>query len=474
MEWLIPRILASLFWVLVIGAAGMLIGERYNYPAFGALLGAGCGVFVHSLVDAVRAERLVQWLRGKQVNSAPRAGEFWGEVGYRVERSVRRLEGSVHAERERLEQFLSAIEASPNGVMLLDANDQIEWCNSEAGDHFGLDPQRDKRQRVTNLVRAPAFVEYLQRGAFDEVVVFPGPGARGSVSVLVRRYGDGMKLVLSQDVTERERNDAMRRDFVANVSHEIRTPLTVLSGFIETMVNLKLSDAERRRVMELMAQQTMRMQNLVGDLLTLAQLEGSPRPAADRWVNLQPLFLQAHADAQALSAGRHQLHFQAPLHVQLAGSESELLSALVNLVTNAVRYTPAGGNISATWSDRADGSGEIEIRDDGPGIAREHLPRLTERFYRVDGSRSRDTGGTGLGLSIVKHVMLRHGGELDVQSEVGKGSSFRLIFPSARVREVGATSPGPVEITAAGLVSEAEAAPTTSVAEAVLTSTSAN
>jgi two-component system, OmpR family, phosphate regulon sensor histidine kinase PhoR len=302
MEWLIPRILASLFWVLVGGAVGMLLGERYGHAALGALLGAGSGVFVHSIVDAMRAERLVQWLRGKQVNTAPRGGEFWGEVGYRVERSVRRLESSVLDEREKLDQFLSAIEASPNGVMLLDANDQIEWCNSEAGDHFGLDPQRDKRQRVTNLVRAPAFVDYLQRGAFDEAVVFPGPGSRGSVSVLVRRYGDGMKLVLSQDVTDRERNDAMRRDFVANVSHEIRTPLTVLSGFIETMVNLQLSDVERRRVMELMAQQTVRMQSLVGDLLTLAQLEGSPRPAPDRWVNLQRLFLQVHADAQALSA----------------------------------------------------------------------------------------------------------------------------------------------------------------------------
>ena len=442
MEWLIPRILSGLFWVLLIGVVGLVTGERTGHAALGSLLGAGCGVLVHAVIDALRAERLVQWLRGKQVNSAPRGGEFWGEVGYRVERSVRHLEGKVQAERQSLAQFLSAIEASPNGVMLLDASDQIQWCNSEAGDHFGLDPQRDKHQRVTNLVRAPAFVEYLQRGSFEESVVFPGPGARGSISVLVRRYGNGLKLVLSQDVTERDRNDAMRRDFVANVSHEIRTPLTVLSGFIETMVNLKLSDVERRRVLELMAQQTMRMQSLVGDLLTLAQLEGSPRPPADRWVDVQRLFLQAHADAQALSAGRHHLQFEAPLEIQLAGSESELLSAVANLVTNAVRYTPAGGSISATWLSRADGSGEIEVKDDGLGIAREHLPRLTERFYRVDGSRSRDTGGTGLGLSIVKHVMLRHGGEFDVQSEVGKGSSFKLIFPSARVKAVGVSSLG--------------------------------
>jgi len=448
MEWLLPRILANLLWVLFTGSVGLWLGNFYGVSGVGALAGSALGVLLHSLVDASRAERLVQWLRGKQVNSAPRAGEFWGEVGYRIERSVRRLERSVIDENEKLAQFLSAIEASPNGVLLLDAGDQIEWCNSEAADHFGLDPQRDKRQRVTNLVRAPAFVAYLQRGAFDEAVVFPGPGSRGSVSVLVRHYGQGMKLVLSQDVTQRERNDAMRRDFVANVSHEIRTPLTVLSGFIETMVNLQLSEAERRRVLELMSQQTVRMQSLVGDLLTLAQLEGSPRPAADRWVDVAHLFALVQADAQALSSGRHRLFFQLPEGVQLAGSEGELISAVVNLVTNAVRYTPAGGSVTVSWSGRADGSGEISVHDDGLGIAREHLPRLTERFYRVDGSRSRETGGTGLGLSIVKHVMLRHGGELEVQSEVGKGSTFRLQFPSARIRTAtaGAISPEPLSV----------------------------
>ena len=434
MEWLVPRILPSLLWVLLTGGAGLWLGNLYAVPGVGALIGAALGVLIHSVVDAVRAERLVQWLRGKQVTSAPRAGKFWSDVGYRVERSVRRLERSAIDENEKLSQFLSAIEASPNGVMLLDASDQIEWCNSEAADHFGLNPQRDKRQRVTNLVRAPAFVAYLQRGAFDEAVVFPGPGSRGSVSVLVRRYGEGMKLVLSQDVTQRERNDAMRRDFVANVSHEIRTPLTVLSGFIETMMNLQLSEAERCRVLELMAQQTVRMQSLVGDLLTLAQLEGSPRPAADRWIDVARMFLQVQTDAQALSAGRHRLLFNSPVDVQLAGAEVELVSAVANLVTNAVRYTPAGGSVTVSWLSRADDSGEVVVQDNGPGIAREHLPRLTERFYRVDGSRSRDTGGTGLGLSIVKHVMLRHGGELEVLSEVGKGSTFKLQFPSSRVR----------------------------------------
>jgi two-component system phosphate regulon sensor histidine kinase PhoR len=208
----------------------------------------------------------------------------------------------------------------------------------------------------------------------------------------------------------------------------------VLAGFIETMTNLPLTEVERKRVLTLMTQQADRMGTLVSDLLTLAQLEGSPRPHADRWVALAPLFAQVAIDAKVLSAGRHTLVFPAATDAQIAGAPGELLSAITNLVNNAVRYTPEGGRIELGWKVLADGAGEISVADTGPGIAREHLPRLTERFYRIDGSRSRDTGGTGLGLSIVKHVAQRHGGELDIQSELGRGSLFRLVFPAARVR----------------------------------------
>jgi two-component system phosphate regulon sensor histidine kinase PhoR len=287
---------------------------------------------------------------------------------------------------------------------------------------------------VTNLVRSPLFVAFLQSGDFDEPVTVPGPLGHATLSLLVRPYGEGMKLLLSQDITERERAEAMRRDFVANVSHEIRTPLTVLSGFVETLAQLPLTEPERQRVLLLMGQQTGRMQALVGDLLMLAQLEGSPRPGADRWLMLTPLLQRALADAMALSAGRHTVVLRSTDDIELAGVEGELLSAVGNLLANAVRYTPEGGRIELGWARLDDGRGVIEVSDTGLGIAREHLPRLTERFYRVDGSRSRDTGGTGLGLSIVKHVVQRHGGEIDIQSELGKGSSFRLLLPALRVR----------------------------------------
>ena len=429
------------------GALGWWIAFREGM-AWGLLVGAA----VWQLIDSFYARRLLAWLRSEQSNETPvlMAGVqpnlpgVWGDAADRIRRLLKNSHQHYSESQARLDEFLAALQASPNGVVLLDDEGRIEWCNQTAAQHFGFDARRDLQQHIANLVRDPAFNAYMATANFSHEVVIPGnfstPNRPVKLSVHVHRYRKDRKLLLSRDITALEQAEVMRRDFVANVSHEIRTPLTVLSGFIETMVNLQLSDVERRRVMELMAQQTRRMQSLVGDLLTLAQLEGSPRPAPDRWVNLQRLFLQVHADAKALSAGRHHFLFQAPLEVQLAGAESELLSALANLVTNAVRYTPADRSIAVSWCGRNDGSGEIEVKDDGPGIAREHLPRLTERFYRVDGSRSRDTGGTGLGLSIVKHVMLRHGGELDIQSELGKGSSFKLIFPSARVRTIGATN----------------------------------
>jgi two-component system phosphate regulon sensor histidine kinase PhoR len=443
MPGLLPRLLAGTLAGALGGLVGLLVGHERGVMV-GALVGGLLGFLGVLLFDALRGWRLLRWLRhGSLATTAPRDSGFWGELAYRIERHYRALEREAELERTHLAQFLAAMEASPNGVLLLDANDQIEWCNARAADHFGLDPERDRRQRVTNLIRSPAFVDCLQAGSFDEPVALRDPRALGSLQVTIRPYGEGQKLVLSQDLTERERADAMRRDFVANVSHEIRTPLTVLSGFLETMRNLPLTEVEQKRVLTLMTQQAERMGNLVADLLTLAQLEGSPRPTGDKWVRVAALLGQVEAQVRALSAGRHAIVFADAGEARIAGNESELLSALGNLVDNAVRYTPDGGRIEVRWQRGESGLGELIVADTGRGIAREHLSRLTERFYRVDGSRSRESGGTGLGLAIVKHVLQRHGGELDVASELGKGATFRLVFPASRVR---VEAPLPVDV----------------------------
>jgi two-component system phosphate regulon sensor histidine kinase PhoR len=406
------------------------------------MVGAGVCSWLASWLDVRRASSLLAWLRG-EVSTVPSLGAgLWRELLARAERTFKASEREAERERERLAQFLTAIEAAPNGVLLLDASEQIAWCNRLAAEHLGLDVERDLRQRVTNLVRAPAFVAYLHSLNFDQPVQIPGAQGRGLLSVLVRPYGEGQRLVMTQDVTARERAEATRRDFVANLSHEIRTPLTVLGGFVETMASLPLSESERHRVLALMGQQTRRMQTLVGDLLILARLEGSPRPSSDVWVSLASIGAAVESDAWALSAGRHQLSFDwgAP-ESQIAGNETELQSAFSNLANNAVRYTPEGGSVKLICERRPEGGLAVSVVDTGNGIAPEHLPRITERFYRVDSSRSRDTGGTGLGLSIVKHVVQRHAGELLISSELGRGSRFTIVLPAARVRRLTQAAP---------------------------------
>lgn len=433
---------------IVVGV--LLAGRVFAAPAGaivpGVLIGGALGIALFALVDALRGRRLLEWLRTRADEHAPRDIGLWGEIGYRVERQLVHGRREVQQERTHLAQFRAAIEASPNGVLMLDANNRIEWINSVAADQLGLDPSRDARQNITNLVRAPDFVAYLQRGDWGAPVRVPARQGQGTLSILIRPYGEGHKLMLVTDITEAERADAMRRDFVANVSHEIRTPLTVVAGFIETLSDLPLSEAERRRVLTLMAQQTTRMQSLVSDLLTLASLEGSPRPPVDHWVALAGLLEQARSDADALSAGRHRIGFDFDPAVQIAGDASELASAIANLVNNAIRYTPDGGAIDVTWRPLDSGGGELAVADTGIGIERQHLPRLAERFYRGDPSRSRETGGTGLGLAIVKHVVQRHGGELLIRSEPGHGSTFSLRLPTARIRSRHATAaPGTAE-----------------------------
>ncbi len=438
-SWLLVRVSSRIGYASVGTLAGWLVGQYTSFPVTLAVVGCALALIIQSTVDTWRGQLLLEWLRTPDM-APPSVSSIWGEIAYRVQRLLQLRERAIEKEHARLADFLSAIEVSPNGVMLLDAADHITWVSTSAANHFGLDPQRDLHQRVTNLIRQPAFVQYLSAGDFREGMKCPmSTGAHSWLLIHIKCYGDGLKLVLSQDITERERADHMRRDFVANVSHEIRTPLTVLSGFIETMGTLPLTEIERQRVIGLMSQQAERMQTLVSDLLTLAQIEGSPSPAPDRWLKVDDLMQRIDNDLRGLSRERHPVTVTVDSQdkrCEIAVVESEWLSAMGNLVSNAVRYTPDGQPIEVRWQMLRDGRAEFSVKDGGVGIAPEHIPRLSERFYRADSSRSRNTGGTGLGLSIVKHVVQRHGGELKVVSELGRGSTFSLTLPAVRVRLV--------------------------------------
>ena len=430
---------------LVGGALGGWVASR-DGVSWGMLAGA----VVWHVLDSFFAQRLLRWLRSEQSNEMPvlmggpqpRLPGVWGDIADRIRRILKNRDQQYRESQAQLDDFLAALQASPNGVVLLDAQGRIEWCNQTAAQHFGFDAQRDMQQHIANLVRDPAFSSYMAKGDFLLPVEIPGnfstPARPVKVSVHVHGYGNERKLLLSRDITAVEQAEAMRRDFVANVSHEIRTPLTVVSGFIETLQTVPLKKAEQGRYLDLMAQQSQRMQTLVNDLLTLSRLEGSPSPGVSEWTTTNSLFVQVGQEARALSALNapqgHQFTFEPGQACEIAGIQSEICSAMSNLVSNAVRYTPERGVIRVAWTMLADGRGEFRVEDSGPGIAPEHLPRLTERFYRVDRSRSRESGGTGLGLAIVKHVAQRHGAELRIESRLGQGSRFAIVFPAARVR----------------------------------------
>ncbi len=416
--------------------------------ATGALVGVIVGGLGWFLIDLSRGVQFLGWLRVGDASSVALRTGLWGEVSDRVRRLLRAREKMTQESESRLQDFLAAMQASPNGVVLLDSQGRIEWFNQIAAVHFGLVAQRDLLQHFGNLVRDPGFATYFASHDFLSELLMLGRQSTSShpvkLSVHLHPYGQGRLLLLSRDVTALEQAEAMRRDFVANVSHEIRTPLTVLAGFVETLQTLPLTELERERYLALMSQQADRMQTLVSDLLTLSRLEGSPLPGVSEWMSLPTLMRQLERDGHALSAVLspssdlvHQLVFDlAPPNVEIAGAANELFSAVSNLMSNAIRYTPSGGKIHVRAEILPDGSAELSVSDTGPGIAPEHIPRLTERFYRVDRSRSRDTGGTGLGLAIVKHVLQRHGGELSIESALGKGSVFTITLPSSRVRQI--------------------------------------
>jgi len=434
-----PRTLSLFFWMAVAAVSGYWLN-----PVYGHLLGASLVCLFTVLIDLWKGQKIAVWLRHNNVQQPPEMDGIWGDLIDRMRRILNDQRRQTQAEQKRLQDFLQAIQASPNGVVLLDPEGKIEWCNQTAALHLGMDAKRDLMQHVVHLVRDPVFKKYMASEDHAGEVVIDGRNSSFQklvkLSVQLHNYGENRQLLLTRDVTELAQADAMRRDFVANVSHEIRTPLTVMSGFIETLQSLPLEQQERDQYLGLMAVQALRMQDLVNDLLILSQLEGNSLPSNNDAVDLTSMMSTIEAEARGLSAAQreegepeHVIQIVVPQELKLLGAAKELHSAISNLINNAVRYTPAGGLITATWEILSDQRVQLAVVDTGPGIASEHLPRLTERFYRVDRSRSRESGGTGLGLAIVKHVMQRHGGELKIESELGKGSKFSLIFPVSRM-----------------------------------------
>lgn len=417
---------------LVAGIAGVigrsLLGDLVGWLIALSILG-------YSLLSSyINQARLDVFVKGAGISSLTGFGAAWSEIFFRLQRIISGLRKDIEQVERQHKRFIEAFQASPNGIVMLDDQDQIEWCNAIAEQFLGIQFKRDALQRIHYIVRKPEFVQYMINRQFEEPVVLEKMGSASSLILRLQvfPFSENRRLILIQDITDLSKAEAMRRDFVANVSHEMRTPLTVMMGFLETVQTLELPPEQKAQYLEMMMDQGKRMKNLVEDLLTLANLEANTQPAPMNSISMSYLISLIKNDAYALSQGKHSLNFDLKTPCNLLGEEREVLSAFSNLVSNAIRYTPNVGSVSATWSVNAAGEGEFTVTDTGPGISPEHIPRLTERFYRVDRSRSRETGGTGLGLAIVKHVANRHQANLVIESTPGRGSTFILRFPPVR------------------------------------------
>lgn len=419
------------FWRLVLDLTVFwLLGLMLGQPLWGVI---GGFVFYIALL-ARRAWRFEQWVNQK-LSEPEELGGIFEELAYKIYRIRTRSRKRKKRMSELLRRWQDSSAALPDAAVVLNPDTSIAWFNSTASSMLGL-KNTDTGHFIGNLIRNPRFVHYIKAGDFAEHLEIASPMDEGRVlSIRMTPYGKSQQLMLVSDVTHIQRLMTMRRDFIANVSHELRTPLTVIMGYIEALKDDQDCDAEALKdyVNRIEAPAT-RMKSLVEDLLLLSSLDtGAPSGLeSSSVVKVASMVKNMVAEAEQISQGRHSIEVDVDRELQLRGVEKEIYSAFANLVTNAVRYTPEGTHITISWHQQVDGA-RFCVNDDGQGIPPEHLPRLTERFYRVDVGRSRQTGGTGLGLAIVKQVLRRHDGELEIYSEEGKGSEFCCRFPQARL-----------------------------------------
>ena len=427
---MLQSLVRSLVITLLVGVLALPLG-RLVAPWLGWLL--VCGSLVLQLAWHLRNfARLERWSRDPAEDATLEGDGAWDSVFGRLYRHEKDLRSQIARQKESFDRAVAALQALNDGVVLLDRNNQIVFCNTTAELQLGLSLKTDLGQPVVHLVRRPELIDYFKEGDFSRPLTLRSERSEDRVlSIYVLPYAGDRRLMQVKDVTQADMLDRMRRDFVANVSHELRTPLTVLAGFLETLQEIEVDGDERARYLGMMAEQSQRMQSIVQDLLTLSSIESAP-PPGDAPVDMVSLIDKLRRDAEALSGGRHTIVVQSDGQCDLRGAEPELVSAFGNLVANAVRYTPTGGEVRILWHKTLHGA-EFAVEDTGIGIDPKHIPRLTERFYRVDRGRSRDAGGTGLGLAIVKHSLSRHQALLDIRSTPGQGSRFAAQFPASRV-----------------------------------------
>ena len=428
--------LKAILFLCALSAISLFIWLISNYTT--ALIIFAIGLLIYVASHTYWLHQLHIWFKNPNLKTIPEGSGVWEDVFTALLQYERNNQLKQTQLNSALERFNLATNAMPDGLVILSANNEIEWCTPHAESQLGLDFNTDKNLPIANLLRDSHFIAYLYNGEFGEpfkLKSWRNPDV--SLEIQLVPFANKQKLLISRDMTQLEKVDIMRRDFIANVSHELRTPLTVVGGFLETLGDIQgaVPDAIKS-YFGMMQDQTSRMRRIIEDLLTLSTIESNIEAPEEHEIDMPKLLSSLQTDALSLSQTlyktKHKIQLQVDQTLHLNGAQDELQSALSNLVSNAVRYTPKAGEITITWALQNE-QAIFSVRDTGIGIEQQYIDRLTERFYRVDRGRSRETGGTGLGLSIVKHILIRHQAKLEISSEIGTGSTFSVVFPKSRV-----------------------------------------
>jgi two-component system phosphate regulon sensor histidine kinase PhoR len=419
----------TLFWYGVALVAGGLVGFLYDRATLGVLVIA-LGLLVWHLYNLYRLER---WLATGTIAEIPDGNGVWPPVFAKVQFMKSKMKRRGKRFRKLVKELRASTEAFPDGGVILGPSHEIINYNQAARVLLGFKSRMDRGQRIENLLRYPDFVDYLNNPGDRQAVDIPSPaGGETWLSCRLIPYGPDQTLLLIRDVSQRVKIEKVRRDFVANASHELRSPLTVIMGYLDALAEDDRIPDSWKQPITVMQGQSLRMRRLVEDLLQLSKLESGQSVPKDRVVDVAAMIAAARKEALALPEHPDTIEIELQSPANLLGEETELQSVVSNLVANAVRYTPPEGEITIRWTVDADG-GHLAVRDTGIGIAEEDIPRVTERFYRADGGRARQRGGTGLGLAIVKYALRRHDAELEIQSQLGQGSTFVCHFPRDRL-----------------------------------------
>lgn len=418
--------------LLLAGAA--IIGYLAGHISWVMLISL-CAYYFYNLYQLRRFNLWLNRSSSESDSEPPESFGLWGDIFdgiYRLQKQERRANSYLANIIDKAQESSAALEMA---VVLINKQGNLDWWNLAAEELLGFQYPKDRYQSITNLVRDPRFSDYFHNEIYEETLKMDAPGKNNKVlEFQIALFGENERLMIVRDITQLHRLESMRKDFVGNVSHELGTPITVIKGYLEAILdNLDAMDPKWHKPMQQMRQQSLRMENIVRDLLMLSSLETKGLTKTQEIIGLQELFSEIESDTQQMFKDKnHVFEIDCDPTFTITGKRSELYSAISNLVVNAAKYTAAGGHIQLSAA-RKDLSLEIAVQDNGIGIEKQHIPRLTERFYRIDGSRSTDTGGTGLGLAIVKHILARHEGVLEVESEYGKGSRFTCILPIERL-----------------------------------------